>query len=274
MDSAKRPMIRIGIGGWSFEPWRGLFYPTGLPAADELAYASRRMSTIEINATYYRAQSDATFRRWADTTPEGFVFAVKGPRAVVATRDLAESAARVRRFIEGGVLGLGDKLGPLLWQLPPTKRFHATEISAFVDLLPRVSEGRALCHAIEVRHPSFATPDFVSLMQQARMTIVFADSDTYPQIADTTGDIVYARLMRSAESMITGYAPEALALFAKRFRLWSAGREPADVPRLAPAPPSGPPRDCFVYLINGAKRRAPAAAEALMARLHEAGAVD
>ncbi len=191
-------MIRVGIGGWDFDEWRGgAFYPAGLAKSDALRYASRRLTSIEINATFYKSQGAESFRRWREETPENFVFAVKGHRAVTAKAKLAESAEAIRFFFDSGVLELKEKLGPILWQMPHNKKFNAEDFAAFLKLLPPEANGRPLMHVLEPRHETFVTPEFVELAAKARMPIVYADSDDYPAIADLTGDFIYARLQRS-----------------------------------------------------------------------------
>ena len=177
---AKQGKIRVGIGGWTFEPWRGVFYPKGLPHSRELEYASQHLTTIEINGTFYRTQTPATFAKWAKETPDGFVFAVKGPRYAVNRRVLAEAGDSIKRFINSGVLELGDKLGPLLWQFAPTKKFDAADFGAFLELLPAKIDGRKLRHVVEVRHASFCTPEFIALLRKFATPVVFAEHDTYP----------------------------------------------------------------------------------------------
>lgn len=261
-------MIRAGIGGWTFEPWRGTFYPRGLPQAKELGFASRHVTSIEINGTFYRTQTPETFRKWAAETPDDFVFALKGPRYVTNRSRLDEAGPAITRFFDSGVLELGPKLGPVLWQFAPTKRFIEEEFASFLALLPLEVDGRAIRHAIEVRHESFRTPDFIALLRRFRMPVVYADSDTYPALADLTGDFIYARLQRSLEHEPSGYAPDALDRWAGRFQTWAGGGEPADLPRVIPAAGGdGQPRPCFVYFIAGAKVRAPAAAMAFLDRL-------
>jgi len=261
-------MIRVGIGGWTFEPWRGVFYPPGLPQARELQYASRQVTSIEINGTFYGSQKPESFRRWAAETPEGFVFSLKGPRFTVNRRRLAEAGESVERFLSSGVLELGDKLGPILWQLPPTKTFDEDDLGGFLALLPEAVEGRRIRHALEVRHESFRDPRLVELLRPRGVALVFADSDKYPAIADVTADFIYARLQRTVEDEPAGYAPEVLDAWAERFRLWANGGEPGDLPRASALPaPTAPERPCFVYMISGAKVRAPAAATALLERL-------
>jgi uncharacterized protein YecE (DUF72 family) len=261
-------VIRIGIGGWTFAPWRGTFYPPGLAHGHELGYASRRLTSIEINGTFYRTQKPESFRRWAAEVPEDFVFAVKGPRYATTRPSLADAGPAVERFLASGVLELGDKLGPILWQLPPAKHFDSSELEAFLALLPRTASGRPLRHALEVRHRSFCVPSLVELLCRFATPLVFADADAYPSIADVAGDFVYARLQRASAAEPTGYSAAALDLWADRLRTWASGGEPEGLPRLAP-PQTVPPglRDCFVYFIDGAKERAPAAAVALIERL-------
>jgi uncharacterized protein YecE (DUF72 family) len=260
-------MIRVGVGGWNFPPWRGTFYPKGLPQAQELKHASSRLTSIEINGTFYRTQTPATFRKWAAEVPDGFVFAVKGPSYISNRSDLTAGEASVARFFESGVTELGDKLGPILWQLSPRK-FDKDQIAGFLQLLPRIYDGRLIRHVLEVRHSSFRTPEFLELMRQANVPVVYAHSEKYVEIPDLTGEFVYARLQRSSEAHETGYPPDELDRWAKRFTTWGEGGEPDDLPRISAEPaPGAKPRDCFVYFISAAKERNPAAAMALIERL-------
>lgn len=261
-------MIRVGIGGWTFEPWRGPFYPPTLKQADALRYASQKLKTIEINGTFYRTQSAVSFKKWRAETPEDFVFAVKGHRAVVNSKKLADAAEPVDWFFKSGVLELGEKLGPLLWQLAPYKTFDADDLRRFFDLLPRRASDRALMHALEVRHKSFLVPEFAALLRDHDIAVVFADSDEHPAIADATAGFVYARLQRTQEEEPEGYPGKDLDRWAERLCCWAAGDTPADLPHLGP-PARKEPRRVFAYMISGAKVRAPAAAMALQARANQ-----
>lgn len=266
--TAKPGSIRIGIGGWTFAPWRGVFYPARLPQAKELAYASERLTSIEINGTFYRTQTPATFRKWASEVPDGFVFSLKGPRFATNRSVLKDAGDSIERFLNSGVTELGDRLGPLLWQFAPTKRFDAADFGAFLELLPASFGGRALRHVVEVRHDSFRTPDFVTLLRRFAVGVAYTDHPRYPNIADVTGDFVYARLQRGHDSIPTAYPPEAIAAWAKRLRTWAAGGAPKELPQLTNAPASTP-RDVFAYVIHEGKIRAPAAAMALIERAGE-----
>lgn len=250
--------IRVGIGGWVFAPWRGVFYPPKLPQAQELAHASRRVTSIEINGTFYGAQKPTSFRRWHDETPADFVFSVKGPRFATHRRALAESGPSIERFLASGVLELREKLGPILWQFPASTRFDAENFAAFLALLPARLENRSLRHVIEVRHESFADERFFALLRRAGVALALVEAEDRPMFEEPTADFVYARLRRCAADEPTGYPPAALDAWAERARQWSAGGK---------GKAAAPPRDCFLYFINGAKLRAPAAAEALIQRI-------
>lgn len=262
-------MIRVGVGGWTYEPWRGTFYPRGLPQARELSYACGQLTSIEVNGTFYRTQKPDSFRKWAHEAPDGFVFSLKGPRYATNRSRLAEAGPSIVRFLESGVTELGPKLGPILWQFAPTKTFDEADFGAFLDLLPGEVDGRSIRHVVEVRHDSFRAPAFIELLRRHRVPVVYADAENFPAIADMTGDFVYARLQRSIEDEPTGYSPQALDLWAQRFQAWAGGGEPDDLPRVEQTPPASErkPRDCFVYFIAGAKVRAPAAAMAFLQRI-------
>jgi uncharacterized protein YecE (DUF72 family) len=260
-------MIRVGIGGWTYEPWRGTFYPAGHKQADELAYASRHLTTIEINATFYRAQSPASFAKWRDATPDAFVFSVKGHRAIVNSRQLAETGEAIEWFFRSGVLELGEKLGPILWQFAPFKKFDAGDFGGFLRLLPHKAGDRPLMHVVEVRHESFLVPEFVALLRENNVAVAYADSDEFPALADVTADFVYARLQGTKEENAAGYAAADLDRWAARARLWESGGTPEDLPQIGKKAAAKRKRPVFIYMISGAKLRAPAAAMALIERV-------
>lgn len=263
----KAGTIRAGIGGWTFEPWRGTFYPKGLPQAQELAYASRHLTAIEINGTFYRTQTPATFAKWAQEAPDSFVFSVKGPRYAVNRRVLADAGDSIKRFIDSGPTLLGPKLGPILWQFAPTKKFDAADFGAFLELLPPKHDGVALRHVIEVRHPSFCTKEFIALVRSFKMPVVFADHATYPAIPDVTGDFVYLRLQQGKDSVKTCYPPKALDTWAARAEVWAQGGIPDDLTPVSTTRAKKRARDVFVFFIHEGKVRAPFAAQALIKRL-------
>ena len=259
-------MIRVGIGGWTFEPWRGVFYPDKLPHARELSYAAGRLTSIEINGTYYGSPKPASFRKWADETPHDFVFSLKGPRFATNRRVLAEAGPSVEKFLTSGLTELGAKLGPILWQFMPTKKFDPEDFEAFLGLLPAELEGRPLRHVVEVRHDSFRSADFIALARRHKVAVVYAHSENFPEIADPTADFVYARLQRTRETEETGYSAGELDAWTERARIWASGATPKDLDLLA-GPPPKTPRDVFIYFISCAKVRAPAATMALIERL-------
>jgi uncharacterized protein YecE (DUF72 family) len=257
--------IRIGVGGWTFEPWRGVFYPADLKQKDELRYASTHLTAIEVNGTYYGSQKPETFRKWASESPDGFVFTVKGSRFCTNRRVLAESGESIRRFFDQGVTELGARLGPLLWQMPHTKKFDAEDIEAFLDLLPRKVDGIALRHCIEARHESFRHPDFAAALHKAGVAVVFADHNTYPAFADVTADFVYARLQTGSDEVPTAYEPAALKDWAERLKTWAKGGRPDDLPCADPSFQADTrPREVFAFIIHEGKIRAPAGAMALI----------
>ena len=258
--------IRIGVGGWVYEPWRGTFYPEGLARKRELEYASRKLTSIEINGTFYGSQKPESFARWHDETPEDFVFALKGPRFATNRRNLAEGAGSVERFFSSGVLQLKDKLGPINWQFATSKKFDADDFGVFLRLLPRSVEGRQIRHAIEVRHDSFRTPDFVALAREHGVAIVTAADSEYPRIADVTAPFIYARIMGTRETEPAGYSEEELVSWAARARAWASGKAADGLPCVSPYSSDGP-RDVFLYVISGFKARNPAAALGLIERL-------
>jgi uncharacterized protein YecE (DUF72 family) len=246
----KTGRIRVGIGGWTFAPWRGgNFYSKGLPQKRELEYASRAVTSIEINGTYYSTFKPANWARWRDETPDDFVFTVKASRFCTNRRKLAEAGDSIERFIGQGLDELGDKLGPINWQFMATKRFEAEEIEAFLKILPHEIKKRPLRHALEARHPSFKTEAFYDLARKHKAAIVYADHATYPAIDEATADFAYARLMRCEAKAKIGYKPAELDRWAKQSKTWAKRG------------------DAFVNFIAGAKERAPAAAQALLERL-------
>lgn len=241
--------IRVGIGGWDFDPWRGTFYPDGLAKTKQLAYAGERLTSIEINATYYGSQKPATFANWAKAVPDGFQFSVKASRFTTNRKVLAEGAESIQRFLTQGIVELGDRLGPILWQFMATKKFDADDFAGFLALLPPEQDGIPLRHALEVRHESFRDPAFYALARAANAAVVFADDDEFPCIDECTADFRYARLQRAVEDCSTGYDDAALDGWASRAKDWAKCG------------------DVFAYFISGAKVRNPAAAQAMIAKL-------
>lgn len=261
--------IRVGIGGWTFAPWRKNFYPAGLVQRRELEYASRHVSAIEINGTYYGAQKPATYAKWRDEAPEGFVFSAKAPMRIMQSRVLAKTGGQVEDFL-GGIAELGDKLGPIVWQFDKGQRIDREDFAAFVELLPTDLDGRRQRHVLDVRDPAFIDADYLALARRHGMATVFTDSPDYPSFADVTADFVYARLMRSRSEIATGYPDTELQRWAERAREWAGGGEPDDLPRIENGTRAATMRrDVFVYFISAAKERNPAAA---MALLHKLGA--
>jgi uncharacterized protein YecE (DUF72 family) len=259
--------IRIGIGGWTYEPWRGTFFPDKWPQKRELEYAASKLTAIEVNGTYYSGFKPATFAGWAAAVPDGFVFTLKASRFCTNRKVLADAGESVARFVGQGIVELGDRLGPILWQFMATKKFDAADFGAFLALLPASHDGVALRHAVQVRHESFATPAFVALCRAAGVAIVYADSADYPAIADVTGDFVYARLENAVEDEPAGYTPAQLDRWAGAAKLWAAGGAPEGLPYVETSSLANRPRETFVFFINGAKVRAPAGAMALIERV-------
>ncbi|MBS0242618.1 MAG: DUF72 domain-containing protein [Proteobacteria bacterium] len=239
--------IRSGIGGWTFEPWRGVFYPEGLTQKKELAFASRELNTIEINGTFYSTFKPDSWRKWRDETPDDFVFAVKGSRYCTNRKVLAEAGPSVDKFLRQGLTELGAKLGPINWQLAATKVFNPEDIAAFLALLPRKRDGVELRHAIEVRHPSFACEEFAAIARKAGVGIVYAEGKDFPTIDERTAPFTYARIMTSREEVHQGLTDRELKSLVDKSRKWSALG------------------DVFVFFISGAKVRNPAAAKKFLA---------
>jgi uncharacterized protein YecE (DUF72 family) len=241
--------IHVGIGGWTFEPWRGVFYPKGHPQKKELEYASRKLTSIEINGTYYSTFKPESWAKWRDETPDGFVFSVKASRFCTNRKVLADGIESIKRFAEQGMHELGDRLGPINWQLMASKKFDPVDMENFLQQLPRKAGKLPLRHALEVRNESFKDERFYQLARKRGVAIVFADDGEFPAIDEATADFTYARLMRSKEDVETGYAAKDLDIWAKRAQIWAQRG------------------DVFVYFISGAKVRNPAAAQALIKRV-------
>ena len=252
MSTRMNTRIRVGVGGWTYEPWRNNFYPQGLAHAKELSYASNHLTAIEVNGTYYSTFKEPTFMKWRDETPEGFVFSLKANRFATNRRELGTAGESITRFVNSGIEALGDKLGPIVWQFMPTKQFDPVDFEAFLALLPAQVGDRKLRHVLDVRHESFLSPDYVALAQRYGCTTVHTDSEKFPGIIDAQNDLAYIRLMRSEAERETGYPPEMLDLWAQGALDWVAKSASHEV---------------FIYFINGAKERAPAAAMELIKRL-------
>ncbi|NTH49320.1 DUF72 domain-containing protein [Agrobacterium rhizogenes] len=283
--------IRIGISGWTYAPWRGVFYPQGLTQKRELGYASRQFSSIEINGTFYGLQRPEVFAKWRDETPDDFVFAVKGSRYITHLRRLRNVETPLANFIASGLLRLGPKLGPILWQFPPRMRFDADLFSHFMTLLPKDTKDAAelacrhderldgrdwletekkqpIRHAFEIRNESFVDADFINLLREHKIGLVCADTVEWPLLMDVTADFVYCRLHGSEELYVSGYDDKALEVWAERIAAWADGREPENANRvLSPLKRSNHGRDVYVYFDNDVKVRAPADARALADRL-------
>lgn len=282
--------IRIGISGWRYAPWRGEFYPKGLRQKDELAYAADKFRTIEINGTFYATQRPASFDNWRESAPGDFVFSVKAPRFITHTRRLRDVEVPLANFFASGVLRLGAKLGPFLWQFPPSMKFDPEIFRAFFDMLPHDTQHamkqakrndkkkkehdyapashHPLRHAVEIRHESFCTPEFIALLRQSNIALVCADAVKWPRMMDITGDFLYCRLHGSEELYASGYDDKALEEWHKRIESWAQGRTPRDS-TLVPGVPhaENAARDVFLYFDNDMKRRAPADAGRLEAML-------
>jgi len=242
--------IRIGIGGWTFEPWRGTFYPEKLTQKRELEYASSKLGSIEVNGTYYSLMKPESFRKWHDETPEDFVFSLKATKFCTNRKVLATAGDSIEKFIMSGLLELKDKLGPINWQFMGTKKFDPEDFGAFLKLLPKSVEGRSLRHAVEVRHESFQTPDFYEMARQHDVAIIQAGDSKFPEIEQATAPFAYVRIMGTREDEPKGYSDAELDAWAKRAKGWAADG-----------------RDVFLYVISGAKQHNPAAAMSLIERI-------
>ncbi|MGB6117002.1 MAG: DUF72 domain-containing protein [Mesorhizobium sp.] len=260
--------IRAGMGGWTFEPWEGTFYPDKLSKKKQLEFASRQVPTIEVNGTYYSGFTPATYAKWNAETPEGFVFSIKGNRFVTNRKVLADAGESMGKFFAQGLEELGPKLGPIVWQFANTKKFEPEDFEGFLKLLPRTLHGLPLRHALEVRHPTFAVPEFVELAEMHKCAICYAHHHDYPEFADITADFIYARLQKGEDDQPTAYKPAELTAWTKRAKLWADGGRPDDLPYAAPdRAATKAPRDVFVYFIHEGKVRAPHAAMAFMKEL-------
>lgn len=267
MATPMKPRIRVGIGGWTYAPWRGVFYPQDLTQSRELEYASRQMSTIEINGTFYGLQKPASYEKWYQETPDDFVFSLKAPRYATNRKVLADAGETIERFFASGVLLLKQKLGPINWQFAPTKKFDYEDFEAFLKLLPATIEGQKLKHAVEVRNDTFKTPDFIALARKYKVAVVLAGDSEYPQIADLTAPFVYMRIMGTTDKQAKGYSAKALDTWAQRARQLAAGATPDDLETAADPPGKATPHDVYLYVISGFKERNPAAAMALIGKL-------
>ena len=265
--TAAKGKIRIGVGGWTYEPWRGTFYPENLPQKRELEHASRHLTSIEINGTYYGSQKPATYAKWHDETPDDFVFSLKAPRFAMNRTVLAEAGGSITRFFNSGVTELKEKLGPINWQFLPTKKFDPADFEGFLKLLPREVAGRPLRHAVEVRHESFRTPAFIALVREHGVAVVIAGDSSYPQIADVTAPFVYARIMGTKATEAEGYSDASLKRWAARASAWAAGADPDDLEHVDSRTGNDEPRDVFLYVISGHKVHNPAAAMSLIRRI-------
>ncbi len=281
--------FHIGISGWTYKPWRGVFYPDNLPIKKELEYASRQVNSIEINGTFYGLQKPSSFSKWRDETPDDFVFSVKGSRYITHIKRAKDVREPLANFLASGIFALREKLGPLLWQFPPNFKFDAERLEAFFKFLPPDTKAaaklakahtldskraltkadceRPLYHAMEIRHDSFKTPAFIDLLRKYNISLVFADTVKWPYMEDVTGDIIYARLHGSEDLYVSGYSERALSSWAKRFGIWAAGGEPPKAKKIAAEAPVIKPRDIFVYFDNDVKVHAPFNAQSLARRL-------
>ncbi|HTT05682.1 MAG TPA: DUF72 domain-containing protein [Steroidobacteraceae bacterium] len=260
-------MIRVGIGGWTYAPWRGVFYPPELVHRRELEFAAGKLSSIEINGTFYAAQKPEVFMRWREETPADFVFSLKAPRYATHRRTLAAAGATIERFLGGGVLQLQDKLGPINWQLPPQMCFDPIDFEAFLKLLPPRLDSRTIRHAVEVRHASFQSAACVEMARHYGVALVLAGDSEHPWFSDVTASFVYVRLMGTQSGEPLGYPAAQIDRWAHRARCWANGGAPEDLPPPLAGQASAGCRDVFLYFISGFKVANPAAAQALIQRL-------
>jgi uncharacterized protein YecE (DUF72 family) len=289
--SSRRAKVRIGISGWNYAPWRGVFYPRDLAQRRELAFAASRFESIEVNGTFYSLKRPSDFERWRDETPEGFVFAIKGSRYITHMLKLRNVRVALANFFAQGLLRLGPRLGPILWQFPPGLQFDAVRFENFMKQLPqdtdalralarhhdarvkgrcalRIEHHQTVRHAVEIRHDSFRSPDFIRMLRKWGVALVCADTVEWPLLMDVTADFIYCRLHGSRELYVSGYEAPALDLWSRRVRAWARGSEPREASRvLPPQPPRGQGRDVYLYFDNDAKVRAPADARSLLKRI-------
>jgi uncharacterized protein YecE (DUF72 family) len=267
MAQANSGKIHVGIGGWAFEPWDESFYPEKLAKKRQLEYASSKLTSIEINSTYYGPQKPTTFAKWHDETPDGFVFSLKAPRFSTNRRVLAEAGESIERFLNGGVMELKEKLGVVNWQFMGTKKFDPVDFEAFLKLLPKRLDGRDLRHAVEVRHDSFNSPEFTALLREYGVAAVIAGDSAFPQFADLTAPFAYLRIMGTKEGEPLGYSEAELDQWATRAKAIAAGKAPGGLRTIEPAVDDGVARDVYLYVISGYKAHNPHAAMALIDRL-------
>jgi len=259
--------IRVGVGGWTYEPWRGAFYPDGLAQKRELEYAASKLTAIEVNGTYYGSQKPESFAKWRAETPDDFVFALKGPRFATNRKVLSEAGESIERFFKSGVTELKEKLGPINWQFMATKKFDPADFEGFLKLLPKSVDGHTIRHAVEVRHDSFKSPDLIALAREYGVAIILGADSEFPEIPDVTAPFVYVRIMGSTEAEPNGYSDAALDTWATRAKAWAAGKAPKDMAFISDKPAPVEAREVFVFVISGHKVRNPAAAMALIERL-------
>lgn len=263
---SKSGTIRTGIGGWTFEPWEGTFYPEKLAKRRQLEYAASKLSVIEVNGTYYGSQKPETFAKWASEVPDGFIFSLKASRFTTNRKILADAGESIEKFLTQGLVELGDHLGPLLWQFAPTKKFEPEDFEAFLKLLPETLEGLPLRHVVEVRHDSFKVPEFVALLEKYNIAPVCAEHFDYPMIADVTADFVYARLQKGSDDIPTCYADGDMKEWAKRLTTWAEGGVPNSLPLIdEKRAVKKEPRDVFAFFIHEGKVNAPQGAMAMQA---------
>jgi uncharacterized protein YecE (DUF72 family) len=290
---SRKGRIRIGISGWRYKGWRGTFYPKDLAQRRELEFAAQHFDTIELNGSFYSLQRPQNFKQWRDETPDDFVFAVKGSRYITHMLKLRNVEAPLANFFAQGLLRVGKKLGPILWQFPPQFTFQPEKLQSFFDLLPRsqkdaarlathhdqrlkgrswleIEKDQPIRHAIEIRHPSFDCPDFISLLRKNRIALVVADTVDWPLLMDVTADFVYCRLHGSEQLYASGFEADAIDIWARRVVVWSGGGEVTDGKRAHPKPgQKRATRDVFVYFDNDAKVRAPFDAQSLRKRVEQ-----